>query len=66
MPMPKAPIYKDASAIFSQYDVRCARQPLHIDAEPVSMSKQKLPDQHLRPCIPALDACHAPMALFGS
>ena len=64
--MPEAPVYKDASAIFAQYDVRCARQSLHIDAEPVPMSKEELPHQHLRPCIPALDACHALVALFGS
>jgi len=63
--MPEAPIHKDASVILPQYNVWRAWQPFHVDAEPVPMSKQELPDQHLGPCIPALDACHTLVALFG-
>ena len=66
MAMPETPVHEDARAIFLQDDVRCAWQTLHIDAKAVPMCEKKLPHQHLRLGVPASDACHALVTLFGS
>jgi len=66
MTVPEASVHEDAGTILLQYNIGSTWQLLHIDAETESVSEKEFPHNHLRLCIPALDACHAAVPLFGS
>ena len=62
--MPEASVDEDYCPIFSQYNVGCARQALHVHAVAEPSCKEVSPHQHLRLCVLASYAGHASVSLF--
>ena len=58
VPMPKTPVYENHDAILAQYDVRRARQPLHVLAVTVTARKEVTPHNPFRLRVLSLDFRH--------
>ena len=64
MSMPKAPIHKDASAIFAKHNIGSAWQTAIIDTETEAAGEEKPPHHHLRLRILRMNRSHDFAALF--
>ena len=66
MPMPEAPVHKDARPVFPQHYVRFPRQSRMVKPISKATTPQEFPHQHFRLRILSLYRSHAPVPLFRS
>ena len=66
MPMPEAPVHKDARPVFPQHYVRFPRQSRMVKPISKATTPQEFPHQHFRLRILSLYRSHAPVPLFWS
>ena len=66
MPMPEAPVHKDARPVFPQHNVRFPRQSRMVKPISKATSPQEFPHQHFWLRILSLYRSHAPVPLFRS
>ena len=65
MPMPKAPMNKNCSPIFSQPEVRMPRNQGAVSSESKSLCKQQFPNIKFWSGILTFDGRHIPASVFG-
>ena len=66
VPMPEAPVHKDACPVFPQHYVRFPRQSRMVEPISEATTPQEFAHQHFRLRVLALYRSHAPVPLFRS